>query len=173
MESGLSTRSHIGPWPPREICCRNPPISCRRASSSEIAPPAPPCPALTVTSLESDFSGKSLFGSIGGCPPFGEASVSPTPASRKTKYGAEFLQPEAGLAASAAQSIVRRYHQYFHVRFPLFRRRPQLQTHTRKWRTTTKLQKRKTEVETGGVFRRRPDTDRRQVYSRFHVSFRN
>ena len=33
-------------------------------------------------------SGKSLFGSIGGWPPFGEASVSSTPASRKTKYGA-------------------------------------------------------------------------------------
>src|SRR5580658_5221424 len=32
-------------------------------------------------------SGKSLFGSIGACSPFGEASVSSTPASRKTKYG--------------------------------------------------------------------------------------
>src|SRR3569833_926172 len=34
------------------------------------------------------FSGKSLLGSIGGCPPLGEASVNSTPASRKTKYGA-------------------------------------------------------------------------------------
>src|SRR3954462_9469721 len=33
-------------------------------------------------------SGKSLLGSIGGCPPFGEARVNSTPASRKTKYGA-------------------------------------------------------------------------------------
>src|SRR5438445_4935284 len=33
-------------------------------------------------------SGKSLFGSIGGCPPFGDARVRSTPASRKTKYGA-------------------------------------------------------------------------------------
>src|SRR3954465_348750 len=34
------------------------------------------------------FSGRSLLGSTGGWPPFGEASVSSTPASRKTKYGA-------------------------------------------------------------------------------------
>src|ERR1700722_13918984 len=34
------------------------------------------------------FSGLSLLGSIGGCPPFGDASVRSTPASRKTKYGA-------------------------------------------------------------------------------------
>src|SRR5689334_18631989 len=34
------------------------------------------------------FSGSSLLGSIGGCPPLGEASVSSTPASRNTKYGA-------------------------------------------------------------------------------------
>ena len=33
-------------------------------------------------------AGRSLFGSTGGCPPFGEASVRSTPASRKTKYGA-------------------------------------------------------------------------------------
>jgi hypothetical protein len=34
------------------------------------------------------LSGRSLFGSIGGWPPLGDASVTSTPASLKTKYGA-------------------------------------------------------------------------------------
>jgi hypothetical protein len=60
MESGLSTRYHIGRGP-------------HLKEGVEIL---------------RFHVGKSLFGSSGGCPPFGEASVNSTPASRKTKYGA-------------------------------------------------------------------------------------
>jgi hypothetical protein len=45
------------------------------------------------------FSGRSLFGSRGSCPPFGDASANPTPASLEDEvWGREFFEPETVLA---------------------------------------------------------------------------
>src|SRR3954463_3534240 len=87
-ESGGSARAHIGPGPPGYNTAPESPslTSARREVLASAARAVGSSLKRRVASVWP--SGVSLTGSMGGCPPLGEARGTVAPASRKVKYGA-------------------------------------------------------------------------------------